>query len=230
MEPGLRTPGWPAADGARASHYNSRMTTPTFPRHDPAEAEFWNLRFEAAFTPWDQGGVPQSLRDWALQYVGHGAPRVLIPGCGSAHEAQFLAGLGWQVLAIDFSPSAVARARKVLGPLAAAVQEADFFVMNETPFDLVYERAFLCALPRRLWPQWAARIAALIKPGGRLMGFFFTDAGEKGPPFGLHEGELDALMGTHFTLEEKRQPIDSIPVFAGKESWQVWRRKPGNPQ
>jgi hypothetical protein len=58
-------------------------------------------------------------------------------------------------------------------PLADRVRQADFFApIAEAPFDLVYERAFLCALPRRLWPSWATRVAELVKPGGRLAGTF----------------------------------------------------------
>ena len=202
------------------------MNTPIFPKHDPAAPEFWNLRFDAAFTPWDQGGVPQSLQTWIEQYAGAAAPDVLIPGCGSAYEVQFLVARGWNVIAIDFSPVAVAQARRVLGLLAHHVREADFFLGDpgQSHFDVIYERAFLCALPRRLWPQWAARVAELIRPGGNLVGFFFADNTDKGPPFGLHDGELEAMLRPYFTRQQKTLPSDSIPVFAGKESWQVWER------
>src|SRR6266853_1598818 len=47
------------------------------------------------------------------------------------------------------------------------------------------ERAFLCALPRRLWPSYARRLFELLRPEGRLAGFFYFDDGERGPPFGL---------------------------------------------
>lgn len=202
------------------------MNAPIFPKHDPAVPEFWNLRFDAAFTPWDQGGVPHLLQTWIKQYAGTTAPDVLIPGCGAAHEVQFLVARGWNVSAIDFSPAAVAQARRVLGPLSHHIREADFFTGNlgQPHFDVIYERAFLCALPRRLWPQWAARVAGLIRPGGNLAGFFFADNTDRGPPFGLHDGELDAMLLPHFTRQQKTLPSDSIPVFAGKESWQVWER------
>ena len=60
------------------------------------------------------------------------------------------------------------------------------------------------------------------------MGFFFSDTNpkgsQKGPPFGLQPDELEALLTPAFTRIEERVPIDSIPIFAGKESWQVWVR------
>ena len=136
-------------------------STPTFPKADPAVPEFWNLRFEAAFTPWDQGGVPACLRQYvdvrllAAQSLPPQKYRVLIPGCGSAHEVKLFADLGWDVTAIDFSPAAVAQARLTLSvgsALASMVKEQDFFgeTVGSERFDIVYERAFLCALPRKL--------------------------------------------------------------------------------
>ncbi|MBL8517485.1 MAG: methyltransferase domain-containing protein [Betaproteobacteria bacterium] len=200
------------------------MNTPTFPKHDPATADFWDVRYREQFSPWDAGGVPASLKRWA---AAEPAPRsVLIPGCGSAWEVEFFAALGWPVLAIDFSPAAVEAARRTLGPLADKVVQADFFGGTFTPasFDLIYERAFLCALPRRLWSDWAARCHALLKPTGRLVGFFYDDDSERGPPFGLRAGELADLMRDRFTLESASTPTDSIEVFRGKETWRVWRR------
>ncbi|HEY4999923.1 MAG TPA: hypothetical protein VII36_12295, partial [Usitatibacter sp.] len=98
------------------------------------------------------------------------------------------------------------------------------------PFDVVYERAFLCALPRRMWQAWATRIAELIEPGGDLAGFFFFGEGERGPPFPLASPqELASLLGPAFARVEDAPGADSIPVFSGKERWQVWRRQPSLP-
>ena len=198
---------------------------PTFPKHDPASPAFWDARFDANFTPWDQGGVPQSLANYIA--LNPTPRKTLIPGCGSAHEVRFLAGLGWDVTAIDFSPAAVAFARKLLGDLGNHVHEADFFgeALSRQHFDAIYERAFLCALPRALWTEWAARIARLIPLHGRLFGFFFFDINEKGPPFGATPAQLSALLSAHFELIEDSVPLDSISVFAGKERWQVWQRR-----
>ena len=200
------------------------MNEPRFPKHDPVEADFWEVRYRENFIPWDAGQVPQLL----IAYVGRvTAPRkTLVPGCGSAYEVRFLVEHGWDVLAIDFSPAAVAAAREVLGPLAGQVRQEDFFSPTLKPqeFDFVYERAFLCALPRRMWSDWARRIAELIAPGGRLGGFFYFDDSERGPPFGLKAGELEDLLSSCFRLIETATPHDSIKVFEGKELWQVWER------
>lgn len=207
------------------SEADSRIATPSFPRHDPATPAFWDVRFDASYTPWDQGGVPQSLANYVTQ---NPVPkRTLIPGCGSAHEVRFLAERGWDVTAIDFSPAAVAHAKRLLGAMADHVYEMDFFgePLRNQRYEVIYERAFLCALPRQLWAAWAARVAEIIPEAGLLIGFFFFDSNEKGPPFGISAETLSEFLSTSFELIETSTPGDSISVFAGKEKWQVWRRR-----
>lgn len=153
--------------------------------------------------------------------------RVLVPGCGSGYEARFFAERGDDVLAIDFADNAIERARSTLGKFANRVRKADFFAFREPAFDLVYERTFLCALPRWLWPQWGAHIPKLVRGGGRLAGFFFFDDNERGPPFGISQERLHELLDPHFELSEDT-PIpssQSVPVLAGRERWQAWTRR-----
>lgn len=195
-----------------------------FSRRDPLQPAFWDERFERGFTPWDRGGEPLALRDFVARSVG--ARRTLIPGCGSAYELAFLSNAGWDATAIDFSPAAVALAKEAVGPWAERVVQADFFTWEPAlPLELIYERAFLCALPREMWPQLAARYAALLASGALLAGFFFVDDVAKGPPFGLAPGQLDELLGANFVQIEDTAVSDSIAVFEGKERWQVWQRR-----
>jgi SAM-dependent methyltransferase len=193
------------------------------PREDAAKAEFWQKRFLENFTPWDAGRVPTAL-DQFLRTEPRGQ-RALIPGCGSGYEVRAFAEAGFDVLAVDFAEAAIERAQRILGPLSDRVRLADFFESDfEMPFDLVYERAFLCALPRRLWPRYAPRVAELLRPGGRLTGFFFFDDTERGPPFGLKSGELETLLEREFDRTADASVSDSIPIFDGKERWQIWTR------
>ncbi len=198
--------------------------TPAFSSRDPGSAAFWDERFQEGFTPWDQAGVPDAFRAFAAR---HDKRPVLIPGCGSAYEALWLAQAGWPVRAIDFSAHAVTAARVQLGAHAEVVEQADFFTYAP-PFvtQWVYERAFLCALPKALRARYAERMAALLPPQGLLAGFFFFGSTPKGPPFGIERDELDALLAPSFELIEDEPVNDSIAVFAGRERWLTWRRRP----
>jgi hypothetical protein len=191
---------------------------------DSSLPDFWDQRYLNGVTPWDAGRVPEHLRRHTRD-LPPGA-RILVPGCGSAYELYYLLENGFDALAIDFSAPAVARAKSNLGCFADRVIEADFFTFDQAaPFDVIYERAFLCALPRKMWRDYAARSAELLAPGGIIAGFYFFDDNPKGPPFGTSTEELDRLLGPLFERVQDEAVSDSIPVFQGKERWQVWRRK-----
>jgi SAM-dependent methyltransferase len=192
---------------------------------DSSKADFWETRYRDQVTPWDAGRIGQRFQHYT-RAMKPGA-RVLIPGCGSGYEAHFLAEAGFDVLAIDFSPAAVEVARKNLGPFADRVRLADFFAFDAGPrFDVVFERAFLCALPRRMWAAYATRVPELLTPEGVIAGYWFFDDNPKGPPFGTSEAELQDLLGGRFTRIADEPVTDSIPVFRGRERWQVWALRP----
>jgi SAM-dependent methyltransferase len=199
-------------------------TPPDFASRDPLSPQFWDERFKRAFTPWERGGAPLAVRRFV---AGAGRPAtVLVPGCGSAHELALMCEAGWDVTAIDFSGEAVARARAQAGPWADRIVEADFFAYDPArPLDLIYEQAFLCALPRARWPDVARRWNALLGQGGLLAGYFFFDDAVKGPPFGIDRARLDGLLGHAFDCVVDEAVEDSVPVFAGKERWMVWRKR-----
>jgi len=202
-----------------------------FESRDPSQPAFWDERFAAGFTPWEASEVP-ALGRWLDAGGLPAAARVLVPGCGSAREVGLLADRGCDVLAIDYAQIAVDRARAALPPpLAASVLRADFFAFESAPFDAIVERAFLAALPPRLWPAWASSCARLLKPGGVLAGVFFVDDAvvepRRGPPFAIAAAELRALLAADFecVVDQPVPAAESAPVFAGRERWQQWRRR-----
>ena len=194
------------------------------PEQRPEHPDFWCKRFGEGVTPWDAGKVPDAFADFISRQP---LPlNTLIPGCGSAWEAAHLADIGWPVTALDFSPVAIEKAREILASAPVDLVCADFFTFAPTrPIGLIYERAFLCALPRKLWDDWSRRIAELLPSGGILAGFFFVCEQPKGPPFGILPDQLSQLLAPNFTLLEDAPVSDSIPVFAGRERWQVWQRR-----
>jgi SAM-dependent methyltransferase len=185
--------------------------------------EHWEKLYREGRMPWDVGGVPKALETWVDDSLE--GLTALVPGCGSAYEAACLANAGCAVLAVDFSPAAVRRAQEVTAGSGAVIAQADFFTLDQPRYDLIYERAFMCALAPSQRTQWVRQCARLLLPGGRLAGFFFTDpTAVDGPPFGTSEPELERLLMPWFSKLEDRPSGGSLPVFAGRERWQVWQR------
>jgi thiopurine S-methyltransferase len=190
----------------------------------PERPEFWCKRFASGVTPWETAHVPATFARFVAAQTF--ARRTLIPGCGSAREAVHLARLGWPVTALDFSPQAIVSARRLIGEAAADLVCDDFFTFKPPhPYALIYERAFLCALPRTHWTDWSRRVGELLAPGGLLAGYFFVSERIKGPPFGILAEQLAGLLDTHFDCLADEPVSDSVPVFAESERWQIWRRR-----
>jgi SAM-dependent methyltransferase len=191
---------------------------------DSTKPDFWNTRYTAARTPWDLGGVPAALRSF-LARAERGC--VLIPGCGSGYEVQAFHDAGFEVTAIDFSPAAVKRAARILGPLQRCVIEGDFFAYDFTAqhFDLIYERTFLCSLSPARWPAYAKRMAELLRKGNLLAGVFLYGEETDPPPYPLTEAQALELFAADFELIRSEPVSDSLPLFSGMERWQEWQRK-----
>lgn len=190
---------------------------------DSHQAAFWNQRYRENKTPWDFGGAPAAVLDFLKRNPKGG--RVLIPGCGAGHEIRAFAEAGWKVTALDISSVAVDLARQNAGAeLAKRVFLADFFQdrLAAAGFDLIYERTFLCALPPKHRLAYTQRTAELLKPGGRLVGYFYFQKTplKDGPPWGLAWGEADALFQDYYALERDDAVTDSLPLFKGRERWQ----------
>lgn len=195
------------------------------PARDPARPEFWDQRFRTGVTPWDYGGLPPRFAQYVRETRFTGP--VLVPGCGAGYEVAALAEAGADVLGIDFSDAAVAAAHAALGAHAKHIRQADFFnfTVPEGGYRYVYERAFLCALPRPLWRNYGERMADIIAVNGVLFGYFFFDDNHRGPPFGLHDSELESLLGGAFEQIVDEPTEDKLAVFNGKVRWQQWRRR-----
>ncbi len=204
---------------------------PPFEQRNAANSEFWNERFEKKFTPWDKGGVPVEFTHYFQHYFQQVTPDnaflCLIPGCGNGYEAAHLSELGWDVVAIDFSPAAVASAHAHCPKWRERILEADFFTYQpKKTVGLIYERAFLCALPPEMRSKIVTRWAQLLPADTLLVGYFYISENkcQGGPPFSITQAELITLMSPHFECLEDKAVLDSLPVFKNSERWQVWKK------
>ena len=138
------------------------------------DMRFWQERFNNNDTPWDRGEASPQLRAWLDAGVLQPC-RILLPGCGTGHEAALLAARGFDVTAIDYAPAAVARTRARLAEakLDANIVEADALTWQpDSAFDAIYEQTCLCAIHPDLWTAYAAQLHRWLKRGGTLYALF----------------------------------------------------------
>lgn len=157
----------------------------------------WEAKYRAGSAPWERPGPHPAFLDWRT--AGTLAPcRILVPGAGRSAEPLALAEAGFDVTVLDAAPSAVAvqQARFARIGVHAHAVAADLFAWTPaTPFDAIYDQTCLCALPPALWPDYAARLAAWLRPGGALFVLFMQTGQPGGPPFDCDLVVMRRLFG-----------------------------------
>jgi SAM-dependent methyltransferase len=154
--------------------------------------------------PWDRRAPSPFLVQWAEHRGLAGSPgqRAVVVGCGLGDDAQYIAGLGYQTVAFDIAPSAIAAARRRFPSSAVDYRTAN--LLDPPPewhraFDLVVESLTLQALPDPPRRDAIPRVGDLVAPGGTLIVIARArDEGEvvQGPPWALTRSEIDALGQT----------------------------------
>ncbi|MFH4411539.1 methyltransferase domain-containing protein [Vibrio diabolicus] len=188
--------------------------------------QFWDNLFTQGTMPWDAKTTPQELKAYLENALNTGQS-VFIPGCGAAYELSSFIQYGHDVIAMDYSEQAVKMAQSTLGKHKNKVVLGDVFNADFThSFDVIYERAFIAALPRDKWPAYFAMVDKLLPSGGFLIGYFVIDDDycSRFPPFCLRSGELAQYFEPTFTLIESSPVTNSVDVFKGKEYWMVWQK------
>lgn len=193
------------------------------------DTAFWEDFYRIGDTGWDQGAASPGLVDFLRnRRIEPGS--ILVPGCGRGHDARALAGAGFDVTGIDITEGTVCEA------VSLAEEEqlqkirfvrADFFNLPETllgPYDWVFEHTFFCAFDPRLRKAYVEKVAALLKPGGNLIGIFYNIQPETGPPFGCTREELIERFTTRFRLIFNRIPR-SFPDRNEEELLMHWQRR-----
>jgi len=189
--------------------------------------QFWDNLFTQGTMPWDAKTTPQELKAYLENALSSGQS-VFIPGCGAAYEVVHFVDHGHDVIAMDYSSEAVNLAKTMLGQHQDKVVLGDVFNADFThSFDVIYERAFLAALPRDRWGEYFTMVDKLLPSRGFLIGYFVIDDDYRSrfPPFCLRSGELSQHFEPTFTLIESSPVTNSVDVFKGKEYWMVWQKK-----
>lgn len=156
---------------------------------------------------------PSPLLSRAIDQVKHQLPREAIDlGCGAGNETWQLIQAGWQVLAIDKEPEAIARtiSRSSVddaGMLDAQV--ADFETLCELPATTLIHAGLALPFchPSRFDHLWRLMRTALI-PGGVFVGHFF----------GLRHSWTNQEQMSFHSKEDVQRLCDGLEMLLLRES------------
>jgi SAM-dependent methyltransferase len=199
---------------------------------DSALVERWDARYRQNNPPaWDTGrpaGELQRLVEAKVLQPG----RVLELGCGTGVNAVYLASQGFEVTAIDLSPTALEAGRK--RALAAGVKvkwiQADVLKPPPlAPFDLIFDRGCYHGVRRPDPAGYVKTVETLCRPGGRVL-ILAGNANEPSPRGGpprVDETELVADFAGGFDFERLQETRfdTATPEVEGAWAWSVLLRR-----
>jgi SAM-dependent methyltransferase len=196
---------------------------------DISQAEFWEARYQNGTTRWDLGHPSPALVDWVQQHPT-AAGRSLVLGCGRGHDALFLARAGFDVVGVDFAPGAIAAATAAAQAqsLEATFLQRDIFDLlpdYREQFDYGVEHTCFCAIDPRQRDRYVDLVHGLLKPGGYLIGIFFTHQRPGGPPFGATPADIRQHFSRCFEVQSLTPVPNSVPQRTGEEHLGCFQRR-----
>lgn len=204
---------------------NMADKTPLADRPDINESEFWSESYrnwQSAGNPpgWELGEVAKPLREVVPQ-IKIPKSRICILGCGSGHDAAFLAAQGHIVTAVDLSPEAIDKARSLYTEsthLKFITADAfEYAKKNSQSFDLVFEHTFFCAVDPDRRHELVQAWRSLLADEGHILAVFYVLDRTGGPPFGTSEWEVRQRLKPHFDFLYWTRWKTSIERRTGRE-------------
>lgn len=182
------------------------------------DKNFWNERYLTGTTGWDLGKVSEPIAAYVDQLTDKNL-RILIPGCGNAYEAAYLAQKGFtDITLIDIAPELVKNISQQFEQTPAVkVIEGDFFE-HKGVYDLILEQTFFCALDPSLRQKYVEHMHEILSEKGKIAGLLFNKLFEhQGPPFGGFSEEYQQLFKSHFRIKTLEPCYNSASPRAGSE-------------
>jgi SAM-dependent methyltransferase len=123
--------------------------------------------------PWADRGANSGLVEfWSANPQVTDGKKALVIACGLGDDAEQLAAWGFETTAFDISETAIRTASKRFPKSRVKYSVADLFrppAEWERKFDFVFEANTVQALPVKIRSQAIQKIAAFVRPGGKLL-------------------------------------------------------------
>ncbi|MCS6814095.1 MAG: TPMT family class I SAM-dependent methyltransferase [Cyanobacteria bacterium] len=199
----------------------------TLTTHQP---DYWEQRYQEGTTHWDLGEAAPPLREWLLTNPELPRGPTIVLGSGRGYDAVLFAQHGFDVVAVDFAPSAIAATQALAAANQVSVQLLQRNIFDLVPeftscFDYVVEHTCFCAIDPSQRHQYVDLVRSLLRAGGYLLGLFFTHDRPGGPPFGSTPEELRQYFTPSFEILSLDPAHNSVPSRQGEEHLGWFRKR-----
>ncbi|MBI1185098.1 methyltransferase domain-containing protein [bacterium] len=181
---------------------------------------YWTQRYLNQQTGWDVGQISTPLKTY-IDQLSDTNIKILIPGCGNAHEAAYLLHKGFtNITLVDISGVLIQQLKQQFYPTYQGklhLVHGDFFDLSGS-YDLIIEQTFFCALDPKFRHNYARKMGSLLGKNGKLAGVLFNrQFGHEGPPYGGSQEEYVEYFQDEFELRYFEECYNSIPPRSGSE-------------
>lgn len=185
----------------------------------------YNLMYRLGSPRWDTHVTPPQVRALLEGAAGLPPGRALDLGCGTGTNVIYLAQHGWEAVGVDFSATAIRRARRKAGTLAGVTWiEGDVTQLARLdihgPFDVVFDIGCFHGLPASRREAYVTEVARVTLPGALVLIWAIADRMTRipGAPT-MYPQEIEERFGHDCALER---------VERGNARWQAnwyWLRR-----
>tara|TARA_B100000029_G_C17464751_1_gene919829 strand:+ start:404 stop:1024 length:621 start_codon:yes stop_codon:yes gene_type:complete len=183
--------------------------------------EFWDSKYNNNEDQWDIGGPTPIIVNWFKRIKSR--KKIIVPGCGNGHDALYLAKMGHDVYAVDFSIKAInslkCTAKK--NNLKITALHKDFFCLEEYYgyFDILVEYTFFCAILPEQRNQYILESYNLLNKKGKFFGILLpiNKKEKEGPPFSINLNDTIKAFKKKYKLIECSKSEYSIKPRKDKE-------------
>ena len=207
----------------------ARNKSGSMDRRDFYEAVYARANADAANVPWADQKPKAHLDHWLKSNPGAGR-RALDIACGLGDNAAALAAAGFDTIGFDISPTAIEWAQKRF-PEGMTFTVADLLAPPShwlAAFDLVHECYTIQSVEPSQHAAFATAIAALVKPGGRLLVYARArgeDDPAAGPPWPLKPSERMIFTSLGFKLLSQDLFDIKRPDRTIAHDFSVWQKE-----
>jgi len=181
------------------------------------DKKYWEERYAKGEANWDIGRISSPLKEYIDQLSDNNI-RILIPGCGNAHEAQYLHEQGFRnVFVIDLAQNALDNLLERYPEFPSENLISGDYFAHEGQYDLILEQTFFSSLEPRLRDSYARKSCDLLVPCGKLSGVLFDFELDGGPPYGGTIAEYRSCFNSYFNTRTLEPCYNSIESRKGIE-------------
>lgn len=185
----------------------------------------YEFLYLAKNVPWDTGVSPYELTDFLTK---NPEGRALDLGCGTGTNAITMALHGWDVVGIDLSGIAIARARRKAKRASVDIKfhQSDVTKIDgiSGPFDLILDIGCFHGLSADSRKIYEANLRRLLEPGGTFLTYTWLKVNEADRSWSPTEQQIRKLFENSFEIMQVEHGEDKH----GKRSsaWFTVRRRP----